>query len=52
MIKPNKKRRGDANQIAASVVSDAIKQSTKTVKFPAISGQRKSVSATAPDARR
>jgi hypothetical protein len=34
MVKPKKKRRGDASQIAYSVVQDAIKLSEKPIKAP------------------
>jgi hypothetical protein len=34
MIKPKKKRKGDANQVAYSVVQDVIRLSEKPVKLP------------------
>jgi hypothetical protein len=34
MIKPKKKRKGDANQVAYGVVQDVIKLSQKPVKAP------------------
>jgi hypothetical protein len=34
MIKPKKKRKGDANQVAYSVMQDVIRLSEKPVKAP------------------
>jgi hypothetical protein len=34
MIKPAKKRKGDSNQVAFSVVQDVIRLSGKPVKLP------------------
>jgi hypothetical protein len=34
MIKPKKKRKGDANQVAYSVVQDVVRLSGKPIKPP------------------